>query len=225
MTAAAQPIRVLLVDDQPLVRGGFSMLIGSQPDLVVVGEAGDGVQAVEAVRSLSEEDRGPDVVLMDIRMPRQDGLEATREILALRPQVTVVLLTTFDLDEYALDGIRAGASGFLLKDAMPEELLSAIRTCHRGDAVIAPSTTHRLMQRFIDPPRPEAQEDPRFKTLTPREREVFELVGHGLSNAEIMDRLVLSEPTVKTHVSRILAKLEARDRVQLVVMAHESGIV
>lgn len=225
MTAAAQTIRVLLVDDQPLVRGGFSMLIGSQPDLVVVGEAGGGVQAVEAVRSLSEEDRGPDVVLMDIRMPRQDGLEATREILALRPQVTVVLLTTFDLDEYALDGIRAGASGFLLKDAMPEELLSAIRTCHRGDAVIAPSTTHRLMQRFIDPPRPEAQEDPRFKTLTPREREVFELVGHGLSNAEIMDRLVLSEPTVKTHVSRILAKLEARDRVQLVVMAHESGIV
>lgn len=225
MTAAAQTIRVLLVDDQPLVRGGFSMLIGSQPDLVVVGEAGGGVQAVEAVRSLSEEDRGPDVVLMDIRMPRQDGLEATREILALRPQVTVVLLTTFDLDEYALDGIRAGASGFLLKDAMPEELLSAIRTCHRGDAVIAPSTTHRLMQRFIDPPRPEAQEDPRFKTLTPREREVFELVGHGLSNAEIMDRLVLSEPTVKTHVSRILAKLEARDRVQLVVMAHESGII
>lgn len=225
MTAAAQTIRVLLVDDQPLVRGGFSMLIGSQPDLVVVGEAGGGVQAVEAVRSLSEEDRGPDVVLMDIRMPRQDGLEATREILALRPQVTVVLLTTFDLDEYALDGIRAGASGFLLKDAMPEELLSAIRTCHRGDAVIAPSITHRLMQRFIDPPRPEAQEDPRFKTLTPREREVFELVGHGLSNAEIMDRLVLSEPTVKTHVSRILAKLEARDRVQLVVMAHESGII
>lgn len=219
------PIRVLLVDDQPLVRGGFSMLIGSQQDLKVVGEAGDGTQAVDVVRMMGRSGEGPDVVLMDIRMPNMDGLEATREILNVNPAVTVVLLTTFDLDEYALDGIRAGASGFLLKDAMPEELLSAIRTCHRGDAVIAPSTTHRLMQRFIDPPRPEAQPDPRLETLTPREREVFVLVGRGLSNAEIMAELVLSEPTVKTHVSRILAKLQARDRVQLVVMAHETGLL
>ncbi|MDO5617201.1 response regulator [Kocuria sp.] len=225
MQSTAHPIRVLLVDDQPLVRGGFSMLIGSQPDLVVVGEAGDGTQAVEAVRDLGAAGDGPDVVLMDIRMPHLDGLAATREILTVNPAVTVVLLTTFDLDEYALDGIRAGASGFLLKDAMPEELLSAIRTCHRGDAVIAPSTTHRLMQRFIDPPRPETQPDPRLQALTPREHEVFVLVGRGLSNAEIMDRLVLSEPTVKTHVSRILAKLQARDRVQLVVLAHESGLL
>lgn len=223
--AAATPVRVLLVDDQPLVRGGFSMLIGSQPDLEVVGEAGDGAQAVDTVRRLMHADRGPDVVLMDIRMPHMDGLEATRKILDFNPEVTVVLLTTFDLDEYALDGIRAGASGFLLKDAMPEELLGAIRVCHRGDAVIAPSTTHRLMQRFIDPPRPKAAPDPRLDTLTPREHEVFVLVGRGLSNAEIMDELVLSEPTVKTHVSRVLAKLQARDRVQLVVLAHETGVL
>ncbi|ROZ62676.1 DNA-binding response regulator [Kocuria soli] len=219
------PIRVLIVDDQPLVRSGFSMLINSQADLGVVGDVGDGAQAVALVDSLAGRAEGPDVVLMDIRMPVMDGLEATHRILSAHPGVTVVLLTTFDLDEYALDGIRAGASGFLLKDAMPEDLLAAIRTCHRGDAVIAPSTTHRLMQRFIDPPKPQAPADPRLDELTPREREVFELVGHGLSNAEIMQRLVLSEATVKTHVSRILAKLQARDRVQLVVIAHESGIL
>lgn len=224
-TTPTDQIRVLLVDDQPLVRGGFSMLINSQPDLSVVGEAGDGAQAVEVTRDLVAAGDGPDVVLMDIRMPRMDGLRATREILTVSPSSTVVLLTTFDLDEYALDGIRAGASGFLLKDALPEELLAAIRTCHHGEAVIAPSTTHRLLRRFIDPPKPTAAVDPRIKTLTPREHEVFVLVGRGLSNAEIMRELVLSEPTVKTHVSRILAKLEARDRVQLVVIAHESGVL
>lgn len=218
-------IRILLVDDQPLVRGGFSMLIGSQPDLVVVGEAGDGQEAVEAVRRLAGTPQQPDVLVMDIRMPRMDGLEATRRILTIHPETTVVLLTTFDLDEYALDGIRAGASGFLLKDALPEELLGAVRTCHRGDAVIAPSTTQRLMRRFIEPPRRVIAEDPRIEALTPREREVFELIGRGRSNREIMAALVLTEPTVKTHVSRVLAKLGARDRVQAVVLAHELGIV
>ncbi|MDO4254086.1 MAG: response regulator transcription factor [Kocuria sp.] len=225
MGTTTDRIRVLLVDDQPLVRGGFSMLINSQPDLVVVGEAGGGQEALAAARALVQAGDGPDVVLMDIRMPTMDGLACTREILTVNPALTVVLLTTFDVDEYALDGIRAGASGFLLKDALPEELLSAIRTCHRGDAVIAPSTTHRLMQHFITPRRPPALQDQRIAALTPREKEVFILVGRGLSNAEIMQELVLSEPTVKTHVSRILAKLQARDRVQVVVMAHENGMV
>ncbi|WP_144793049.1 response regulator transcription factor [Kocuria palustris] len=221
----SEPLRILLVDDQPLVRGGLAMLIRSQPDLEVVEEAGDGQEAVAAVERLAGTGQEPDVVLMDIRMPRLDGLEATRRILARRPRLTVVLLTTFDLDEYALDGIRAGASGFLLKDAQPEELLGALRTCSRGDAVIAPSTTQRLLRRFIDPPPRVVADDPRLSSLTPREQEVFELVGRGLSNHEIMAALVLSEATVKTHVSRVLAKTGARDRVQAVVLAHELGVV
>lgn len=219
------PIRILLVDDQPLVRSGFAMLVGSQEDLVVVGQAGDGLEAVAAVERLAGTPEQPDVLLMDIRMPRMDGLEAARRVLERHPRLTVVLLTTFDLDEYALEGIRAGASGFLLKDAQPEELLGALRTCFRGDAVIAPSTTQRLLRRFIDPPQRTVSDDPRLQALTPREREVFELVGRGLSNREIMAALVLSEPTVKTHVSRVLAKLGARDRVQAVVLAHELGLV
>ncbi|WP_271404074.1 response regulator [Kocuria palustris] len=219
------PLRILLIDDQPLIRSGMAMLIGSQPDLVVAGEAGDGQAAVDLVARLAATGEAPDVLLMDIRMPGMDGLEATRRILAEHPQVTVVLLTTFDLDEYALEGIRAGASGFLLKDAEPEELLGALRTCARGDAVIAPSTTQRLMRRFIDPPQRTVADDPRLQTLTPREQEIFGLVGRGLSNHEIMEALVLSEPTVKTHVSRVLAKTGARDRVQAVVLAHELGLV
>lgn len=220
-----ETLRILLIDDQPLIRSGMAMLIGSQPDLVVAGEAGDGQAAVSLVDRLAATEQAPDVLLMDIRMPGMDGLEATHRILAEHPQVTVVLLTTFDLDEYALEGIRAGASGFLLKDAEPEELLGALRTCARGDAVIAPSTTQRLMRRFIDPPQRTVADDPRLQSLTPREREVFELVGRGLSNHEIMEALVLSEPTVKTHVSRVLAKTGARDRVQAVVLAHELGLV
>lgn len=219
------PLRILLIDDQPLIRSGMAMLIGSQPDLVVGGEAGDGQAAVDLVARLAATGEAPDVLLMDIRMPGMDGLEATRRILAEHPQVTVVLLTTFDLDEYALEGIRAGASGFLLKDAEPEELLGALRTCARGDAVIAPSTTQRLMRRFIDPPQRTVADDARLRSLTPREQEVFGLVGRGLSNHEIMEALVLSEPTVKTHVSRVLAKTGARDRVQAVVLAHELGLV
>ena len=220
-----ETLHILLIDDQPLIRSGMAMLIGSQPDLVVGGEAGDGQAAVDLVARLAATGEAPDVLLMDIRMPGMDGLEATRRILAEHPQVTVVLLTTFDLDEYALEGIRAGASGFLLKDAEPEELLGALRTCARGDAVIAPSTTQRLMRRFIDPPQRTVADDPRLQSLTPREQEVFELVGRGLSNHEIMEALVLSEPTVKTHVSRVLAKTGARDRVQAVVLAHELGLV
>lgn len=219
------PLRILLIDDQPLIRSGMAMLIGSQPDLVVGGEAGGGQAAVDLVAGLAATGEAPDVLLMDIRMPGMDGLEATRRILAEHPQVTVVLLTTFDLDEYALEGIRAGASGFLLKDAEPEELLGALRTCARGDAVIAPSTTQRLMRRFIDPPQRTVADDPRLQSLTPREQEVFGLVGRGLSNHEIMEALALSEPTVKTHVSRVLAKTGARDRVQAVVLAHELGLV
>lgn len=253
---SANASRVLIVDDQPLVRGGFRMLVDSQPDLTVIGEAGDGQEAVDFVSEALGTERVPDVVLMDVRMPRLNGIEATQAILAAHPQTKVIVLTTFDLDEYALDGIRAGASGFLLKDARPEELLEAIRTVARGDAVIAPSTTRRLLDHLIadnpddDAPTSVSQasptrvagnvtgpgqapaaaasnpwENPRLSVLTAREREVFELVGRGLSNAEIMSELFLSEPTVKTHVSHILAKLGARDRVQAVVIAYETGVV
>ncbi|MBD2763252.1 MULTISPECIES: response regulator [unclassified Candidatus Sulfotelmatobacter] len=247
--------RVLIVDDQPLVRGGFRMLVDSQPDLAVIGEAGDGREAVDFVAGAVGAERIPDVVLMDVRMPQLNGIEATRAILAARPQIKVIVLTTFDLDEYALDGIRAGASGFLLKDARPEELLDAIRTVARGDAVIAPSTTRRLLDHLIAHSPNDAApagagpashwevpgnttipgqvpaaasnpwKSPRLAALTAREREVFELVGRGLSNGEIMSELYLSEPTVKTHVSHILAKLGARDRVQAVVIAYETGVV
>ncbi|GAA2123718.1 response regulator transcription factor [Kocuria atrinae] len=253
---SANASRVLIVDDQPLVRGGFRMLVDSQPDLTVIGEAGDGQEAVDFVSEALGTECVPDVVLMDVRMPRLNGIEATQAILAAHPQTKVIVLTTFDLDEYALDGIRAGASGFLLKDARPEELLEAIRTVARGDAVIAPSTTRRLLDHLIadnpddDAPTSVSQasptrvagnvtgpgqapaaaasnpwENPRLSVLTAREREVFELVGRGLSNAEIMSELFLSEPTVKTHVSHILAKLGARDRVQAVVIAYETGVV
>ncbi|WP_066295362.1 response regulator [Arthrobacter luteolus] len=231
--ASQEPIRVALVDDQQLVRGGFKMLINSQPDLTVVAEAGNGAEAVRVLSSVPA-----DVVLMDVRMPGMDGIEATAKILeraAGQPEgstdagIRVVVLTTFDLDEYALSAIRAGASGFLLKDAPPEELLDAIRTVHRGDAVIAPSTTRRLLDHvapLLREPTPEvSRHAASVETLTPREREVFTLIAGGLSNPEIAATLFLSEATVKTHVGHILAKLGARDRVQAVVIAYETGIV
>lgn len=215
---APSPIRVLLVDDQSLVRAGFRMVIDSQPDLVVVGEAADGLAGVrEAVRLT------PDVVVMDVRMPVLDGIEATRRIAALETAPKVVVLTTFDLDEHALAAIRAGASAFLLKDAQPEELLSALRTVQAGDAVIAPSTTRRLLDHLAPAFDPAAERA--VASLTDREREVLVAMAHGSSNAEIAGCLVVAEGTVKTHVGHILAKLDARDRVQAVVTAYEAGLV
>lgn len=216
---AEGPIRVLLVDDQALVRAGFRMVIDSQPDLEVVGEAGDGLAAVQLVGQYR-----PDVVVMDVRMPVLDGIEATRRITARPAAPKVVVLTTFDLDEHALQAIRAGASGFLLKDAPPEEMLRALRTVHSGDAVIAPSTTRRLLDHLAplagDPVAADL-----VATLTEREREVLVAMARGWSNGEIAERFVLAEGTVKTHVGRILAKLNARDRVQAVVTAFDAGVV
>lgn len=211
------PVRVVLVDDQALFRAGIRMLVDSQPDLMVVGEAGDGVEAIEVVRR-----ERPDVVLMDIRMPRLDGLAATAELLRDADAPRIVMLTTFDLDEAAARAIREGASGFLLKDADPEFLLAAIRTVHAGSAVIAASATRDLFAQFSPPPvaAPAA-----WQALTEREREIFALAARGLSNAEIAQQEFLSEATVKTHISRILAKLALRDRVQLVVFAFEHGLV
>jgi DNA-binding NarL/FixJ family response regulator len=215
-------IRVFLVDDQVLVRAGFRMVVSSQEDMTVVGEAGDGGEAIEKLSVTRA-----DVVLMDVRMPRMDGVEATRHVRALPdPTPRVVVLTTFDLDEYVFSAIKAGASGFLLKDAPPESLLSAIRSVHSGDSVVAPSTTRRLLERF-SPFLPDQQPavDDRIGSLTEREREVLLEVARGLSNSEIAAKLYLSEATVKTHVGRILAKLSLRDRVQLVVFAYETGLV
>ena len=224
------PVRVALVDDQPLVRAGLRMVINSQPDLTVVVEADDGR---DALRSLAA--TATDVVLMDVRMPGMDGLSATRALLTGAPGVgglaagdpRVIVLTTFDLDEYVLDAIRAGASGFLLKDAQPEELLTAIRTVHQGDAVIAPSSTRRLMERLVTalPPEEAAGPQQALDALTGREREVLVLMARGRSNTEIATDLFVAEATVKTHVGRILAKLDARDRVQAVVTAYETGLV
>lgn len=213
---AQHPIRVVLVDDQALFRAGIRMLIASQPDLEVVGEAGDGREALSVIAETR-----PDVVLMDIRMPVMDGLAATAELLARPDPPRVVMLTTFDLDEAAARAIRQGASGFLLKDAEPEFLLAAIRTVHAGSAVIAASATQELFARFTEQTR---AVPPEYGGLTDREREIFALAARGLSNAEIAAREFLSEATVKTHISRILAKLALRDRVQLVVFAFEHGL-
>lgn len=217
----SEPIRVFLVDDQELVRAGFRMLIDSQPDLEVVGEAGDGGEAVERLAVTR-----CDVVLMDVRMPRMDGVEATR-LIAERGGLQVIVLTTFDLDEYAFAAIKAGAAAFLLKDANPEALLGAVRAVHAGDSVVAPSTTRRLLEHFAaalpDPAAPPP--DRRLDALTEREREVLVLVGRGLSNTEIADAFTVSEATVKTHVGRLLSKTGSRDRVQLVVLAYETGLV
>lgn len=225
-------IDVALVDDQQLVRAGFRMVIDSQEDLQVVLEAGDGAQAV---RALAGAGAGPhvDVVLMDVRMPTMDGLTATAQITDRDDAPKVVVLTTFDLDEYVLDAIRAGASGFLLKDAPPEEMLAAIRTVHRGDAVIAPSSTRRLLEHLVQvlPPADGGADDAGSSArraigeLTDREREVLVLMARGRSNTEIGQDLYVAEATVKTHVGRILAKLAVRDRVQAVVAAYEAGLV
>ena len=226
-------ITVGLVDDQELVRAGLAMVVDSQPDLRVVAQAGDGDEAVASPAL-----RGADVVLMDVRMPRMSGIEATRQLVGDRPPggpgPRVVVLTTFDLDEHVLDAVHAGASGFLLKDSPPEVLLDAIRTVHRGDAVIAPSTTRRLLAH-VAPMLREAERTARrpvgslpgadLDRLTEREREVLEQMALGLSNAEIAAHFVLSETTVKTHVGRVLAKLHCRDRVQAVVLAHRVGLV
>lgn len=267
-----QPIRVMLVDDQRLVRGGLSMLVNSQPDLQVVMEADDGLAAIDVFDRMVSEGHAPQVILMDVRMPHCDGLEAARRILerdaqrgvAEEERVRIIMLTTFDIDEYVYSAVRAGASGFLLKDTPPEQLLEAIRTVHRGDAVIAPSATRRLLEHMIPvldspaansvasaasvavTPPAVASELPKatfipaehaslepvqdyphrelIEQLSPREFEVLGLIARGLSNAEITRELVLSEATVKTHVSHVLAKLGARDRVQAVIMAYEAGI-
>lgn len=276
-----QPIRVMLVDDQRLVRGGLSMLVNSQPDLQVVMEADDGLAAIDVFDRMVSEGQAPQVILMDVRMPHCDGLEAARRILerdgerevSEDERVRIIMLTTFDIDEYVYSAVRAGVSGFLLKDTPPEQLLEAIRTVHRGDAVIAPSATRRLLEHMIpvlDSPAPVAPVVPAAESvpaippaagselpkatfipaehaspanssyqskpvqdyphrrlieqLSPREFEVLGLIARGLSNAEITRELVLSEATVKTHVSHVLAKLGARDRVQAVIMAYEAGI-
>ena len=216
-------VRVLIVDDQALVRAGFRMILESEPDIEIVGEAEDGLQAVEASAELR-----PDVVLMDIRMPNLDGLEATRRILD-RPGETarVLMLTTFDLDEYVYEALRAGASGFMLKDTPPEQLVSAIQVVASGDALLSPTITRRVIEEFIRrPPTSIAtQPSPRLAELTARELEVLGFMARGLSNAEIAKDLFVSETTVKTHVARILMKLDLRVRVQAVVFAYETGIV
>ena len=216
-------IRVLLVDDQPLLRTGFRMILSGEPDLTIVGEAADGASGVEAARRLQ-----PDVVLMDIRMPGMDGIAATRALAGpgVENPAKVLILTTFGLDEYVVEALRAGASGFLLKDAPPEDLVDAIRIVAAGEALLAPSVTRRLLDRVASrlPPATE-NAIPALSELTDREMEVLKLIARGLSNAEIAEKLVVSETTVKTHVSRVLAKLEIRDRVQAVILAYETGLV
>ncbi|WP_277755249.1 response regulator [Pseudactinotalea terrae] len=213
---------VLLVDDHALLRKGFRMVLQAEPDLEVVGEAADGRVAVEQVKALR-----PDVVLMDVRMPGGDGITATEQIVAAHPGSRVLVLTTFDLDEYAFGALRAGASGFLLKNAEPAALVDAIRTVARGDAVVAPRATRRMLELLSDKlPRSDAPEPPssRLADLTPREVEVLQLMAEGMSNAEIAEHLVLSGTTIKTHVGNVLAKLGARDRVQAVVVAFQTGL-
>jgi len=214
-------IRLVLADDQELLRIGYRMILDAQPDLDVVAEADDGLAAVAAAGRLR-----PDLVLMDVRMPGIDGIEATRRIVTALPCTKVLILTTFDLDEYVMQGLRAGASGFLLKDARKEDLLSAIRSVAAGDAVIAPSATRRIIESHVlGTGTGTVGGDPALDRLTHREHEVLLLVAHGLSNAEIAAELTLSETTVKTHVARVLAKLGLRDRVQAVVRAYETGLI
>ncbi len=211
-------LRVLVVDDQELVRAGFRMIL-ERGGLAVVGEAGDGADAVRLAAELE-----PDVILMDVRMPRMDGIEATRRIIATRPETRVVVLTTFDLDEYVYEAVRAGASGFLLKDISPMDLVHAVSVVARGDALLAPAPTRRLLARYVARPLPGTKPD-RLTAATDREVDVLRLVAQGRSNGEIAGELFLSEATVKTYVSRLLAKLGLRDRVQLTVMAFECGLV
>jgi DNA-binding NarL/FixJ family response regulator len=214
-------IRVLIADDQALVRGGFRMILDAQSDIEVCAEAGDGREALRA----AEETR-PDVVLMDIRMPELDGIEATRHLLsAPGSPPRVLVLTTFDLDEYVYEAMRAGASGFMLKDVDPPELARAVRVVNAGEALLAPAITRRLIEQFTKRPSPGSGAPPELDELTPREVEVLELVARGMSNSEIAETLFLSPATAKTHVARILGKLDLRDRVQAVVLAYESGLV
>ncbi|HJF13868.1 MAG TPA: response regulator transcription factor [Enteractinococcus helveticum] len=220
-----QPIKVAIVDDQQLIRSGLSMLINSRDDLRVTGEAANGQEALSSAHVVAA-----DVVLMDVRMPVMDGIQATAQLLDRNDQLKIIMLTTFDLDEYALDAIDAGASGFLLKDAPPEQLLAAIDSVYHGDAVIAPSTTKRLLEHLVTPKRATSSsnhttEMAALASLTAREREVLEAMADGLSNAEIAEKLFVSATTVKTHVGRVLTKLGARDRVQAVVFAYRAGIV
>jgi DNA-binding NarL/FixJ family response regulator len=217
-----EPVRVLIADDQTLVRAGFRMVVEARDDLSVVGEAADGNEAV----ALAAEHH-PDVVLMDVRMPVMDGIEATRRITALpaeqRPHV--LILTTFDLDQYVYEAMRAGASGFLLKDTPPQDLVAAIRTVAAGDSLLAPSVTRRLIERFVGLPAPRPQRTEVLTDLTPREADVLRLLARGLSNKEIADQLVVSTTTVKSHVARLLMKLDLHDRTQAVVFAYETGFV
>ncbi|MCS3493869.1 DNA-binding NarL/FixJ family response regulator [Arthrobacter sp. JUb119] len=220
-------IKVLLVDDQPLLRMGFRLILEGEDDIVIAGEAVDGLDALAQTAALK-----PDVVLMDVRMPKMDGLEATERIAKDHPETKIIILTTFDLDEYAFSGLQAGASAFLLKDVAPEELVQAVRLVASGDAVVAPRVTARLLETYVrnagagnrNQPA-ETPHDPLLDDLTPREQEVLRALSEGLSNAEIAHRFFLSEATVKTHVRRILTKLHLRDRVQAVVYAYETGLV
>jgi DNA-binding NarL/FixJ family response regulator len=223
MTDRSDPIRVAIVDDQALVRTGFRMVLESEPGIEVVGEAADGHEAIALAA-----DRDVDVLLMDVRMPGLDGIAATRSIVTHDPTTRVIVLTTFDLDEYAFGALRAGASGFLLKDARPAELLEAIRTVHAGEATLSARVTRRMIDLFAQALPAEAAPVPgsaAIDSLTPREREVLIAIADGASNAEIASRLVLSGSTVKTHVGRVLQKLDARDRVHLVILAYEHGLV
>jgi len=213
-------VSVLIADDQALVRAGFRKLLEAEPSLRVVAEASDGVEAVALARR-----HQPDIVLMDIRMPRLDGLEATRRLLAGPTRTRVVMLTTFDLDEYVFDALSAGASGFLLKDAPPEQLIAAIQVVAGGDALLAPSVTRRLIEEFVRRPPARPGPPPQLTALTARELDVLRLLARGLSNAEIAAELVLGEAAVKTHVGNLLMKLDLRDRVQAVVLAYESGLI
>jgi len=213
-------IRVFIADDQALVRGGFRMILDAQPDMEVVGEAQDGKEALRAVAELR-----PDVILMDIRMPEMDGLETTRRIVIDENAPRVLMLTTFDMNEYVYEAMKSGASGFLLKDVKPEQLADAVRTVAAGDALLAPAITRRLIEEFVRRPPPGTNAPPELETLTERELEVLKLIAKGLSNEEIAKQLFVSMATVKTHITHILMKLQLRDRVQAVVLAYESGLV
>jgi DNA-binding NarL/FixJ family response regulator len=213
-------IGVLIVDDQELIRAGFRMILEVQADIEVVGEAGDGAQAIEAARALD-----PDVILMDVRMPGTDGIEATRRLLAAGSRARVLMLTTFDADEYVYEAMKAGASGFLLKNAPPAQLVAALRATAAGEAQLAPAIVQRMVEEFVRRPAPGTTRPAALDKLTDREAEVLKLLARGLSNSEIANTLFLSEATIRTHVSRILAKLELRDRTQAVVVAYESGLV
>ena len=212
-------VRVLIVDDDDLMRAGLRGVLASDEQIEVVGEAADGREAAYRTRLLS-----PDVILMDVRMSDVDGISATQQVLAEFPEVKVVILTTFEQDDYIFGALNAGASGFLLKRTSPEELMAAIHTIHSGDSLLSPSVTSRVIERMASRPTPDASSDPRLAELTPREREVLELMARGLSNAEIAAALVVEESTTKTHVKRVLSKLGARDRVQAVIFAYESGL-